>query len=106
MDDLLIARKYISKVDHAKEKGIHFDLSITSFANMMKAKRCGLTGIKLDSYNITVDRIDNDEGYISGNVMAVCTQANQLKSIWENPSSQLTQKNVLKMMKKLEKINV
>lgn len=60
----------------------------------------------LSPNTVTVDRLDNCLGYVSGNVMAVHTSANQLKSVIENPNNRLTFNNVRKMLKVLEKRNV
>lgn len=111
MDDLLIARKYISKADNAKKYDIEFSLSLVSFKNLMSAKKCGYTGIKLTTprggglpircTDRTIDRIDNTLGYISGNVIAVCHAANQLKAVWENPNNPIKATHTKKMLKKL-----
>lgn len=113
MNDLQIAQKYISKAQRAKSSGIEFDLSFTTFKNMMRAKRCGYTGIeltekrpnkKIRTTDRTIDRIDNNLGYISGNVVAVCNSANQIKSIWEDPGNKLTPKLISKMLRRIETV--
>lgn len=106
MNDLLIAKRYISKADRARTSGIHFDLSLTSYINLMKAKKCKYTGITLTTPQAggpvlptdrTIDRIDSNIGYVKGNVAAVCNAANQIKSIWENPENPLTPEMVKKI---------
>ena len=78
MDDLTIARKYISKAQKARNSGIEFNLSFVSFRNLMVAKKCKYTGIGLtetcadrpaSGSDRTIDRIDNSLGYIAGNVV-------------------------------------
>jgi hypothetical protein len=111
MNDLDIARRYINKAANAKQNNIQFELSFTSFKNLMKAKKCGYTGIKLTTprgggcsslcTDRTIDRIDSQLGYISGNVIAVCSAANSFKAIWENPNNPLKASHTKKMLKKL-----
>lgn len=103
MNDIAIARRYISKHDQAAVKGHEFSLTLRAFTNLMKAKRCGLTGLPLTPKTVTVDRLDNSLGYVSGNVMAVHTSVNNLKSIIECPNNGLTFKNVTRMLKVLDK---
>ena len=54
---------------------------------------CTLTGIKLDHhrkgnrrkrnpFNISIDRIDNDVGYIVSNIQLVCSVVNMMKGGW------------------------
>ena len=111
MDDYTIARKYVRKIDNAKSAKIPFSLSLNAFKNLMKAKKCGYTGIQLtigierkpNFTDITIDRIDNSKGYESGNVIAVCHGANQIKSRWEDPSNPINFKEIKKMIKTISK---
>lgn len=111
MDDLTMAKKYINKAHGAQSSGISFLLSFTSYKNLMQAKKCGYTGIELTSprsgENIrstdrTIDRIDNSLGYVKGNVVAVCSSANKMKALWENPNNPLDMQSVKKMIHKVE----
>ena len=45
--DILLAKRYITKADLAKAGGVEFSLSLTSFKNLMKAKKCYYTGVEL-----------------------------------------------------------
>ena len=99
MNDIQIAKGYINKLKNAKRRGIAFDLPLLTFINLMKAKRCKYTGVKLTDpihgiplkgTDRTVDRIDPTKGYVKGNVAAVCYLANKFKGQWENPESILT----------------
>lgn len=111
MDDLSIAKKYISKANRAKQDGYDFDLSFTSFKNMMLAKRCRYTGVLLTtpkspvqkSTDRTIDRIDSSKGYVKGNVAAVCFAANKFKGMLENPVFTISNKNVIKIAKMVDK---
>lgn len=105
MDDLKIAKKYIGKADRARTDGYEFKISFQSFRNMMLAKYCKFTGIKLTepsgptqiASNRTIDRIDSSKGYVSGNVAAVCYAANKFKGMLENPNFKLTPDEVIKI---------
>lgn len=106
LSDREIAKRYINKINDANQRDIEFDLSLRAFINIFKSKKCQLTGMPLTAETITIDRIDNNLGYISGNVMAVHSTVNALKAIIENPNNRLTFNNVRKMLKVLEKRNV
>lgn len=88
-----VAEYYIGKIRSANDRQIPWRLSLLSFRNMMRATVCPYTGVLMTKPNlstpkptdITIDRIDNTKGYIPGNVMAISRQANNFKSIFENP---------------------
>lgn len=118
-DDISIARRYISKQDNAKEKGHDFELSFKEYKRMALQTHCKYTGLKFCEYDKngkpiseftmrTIDRIDNSKGYISGNCVAVCKWINTLKGVCENPTSPLTEDNLMKALieiKRLRKIS-
>ncbi|AMR58042.1 putative anti-sigma factor [Pseudomonas phage vB_PsyM_KIL5] len=91
--DLYCAKHLQWKAENAKKRGINFDLSFQSMKNLMGAKRCFYTGIlltkssgkeaELQLSDFTIDRIDGSKGYTSGNVVACCYGANQMKSQFE-----------------------
>ncbi|AMR57873.1 putative anti-sigma factor [Pseudomonas phage vB_PsyM_KIL4] len=91
--DLYCAKHLQWKAENAKKRGINFDLSFQSMKNLMGAKRCFYTGILLTKSSgkeaelrlsdFTIDRIDGSKGYTSGNVVACCYGANQMKSQFE-----------------------
>lgn len=88
-----VAEYYVGKARSATDRGVPWKLSLLSFRNMMRATVCPYTGVLMTVPNtqvpkptdITIDRIDNTKGYIPGNVMAISRQANNFKSIFENP---------------------
>ena len=106
LSDDEIAKRYLNKISNANQRNVEFDLSLRAFINIFKSKKCQLTGIPLTAETITIDRIDNTLGYVSGNVMAVHSAVNTLKATIENPNNRLTFNNVRKMLKVLEKRNV
>lgn len=88
-----VAEYYVNKAKSAAERQLPWKISLLSFRNMMRTTVCPYTGVLLTKPNlhapkptdITIDRIDNTKGYIPGNVMAISRQANNFKSIFENP---------------------
>ena len=111
LHDTVIARLYLNKYKRALKDGYEFDLSFTSYKNMIRAEHCYYTGIKLTQprsgnhpprpTDRTIDRINNDEGYIVGNVVACCHAANQFKSTFESGTSPFEIKHIKRMMKRL-----
>lgn len=70
----------------AKKNGIFFDLTETQVFGIV-ADRCPLLGIELSYTNLTsqansaaLDRIDNDLGYVHGNVWVISMLANRIKT--------------------------
>ena len=114
MKDIDIARKYTAKSDNAKAKGVHFDLSFTSFKNMCRAKKCQLTGIiltergshSLNATDRTIDRIDAKKGYVEGNCMVVCHAANQFKSRFECGNTVIRLVHAEKIIRFMKKHNL
>lgn len=111
--DTFVARVYTNKVKHCKEQHIEFNLTLTQVKNMLRAKRCQYTGVELTHCiagepqtltDVTIDRIDNSKGYVTGNVIACSKAANSFKGVIENPSNAINMKQFLKMAKKLDKI--
>lgn len=111
-----VAKRYIEKIENANQRNIKFELSLVSFRNLMKAKKCYYTGIPLvigsseikqgnvpDNY-LTLERVDPNKGYVSGNVRAVSHIANQLKAIVEYKTDIASYKHFEKMFNKLSKI--
>ena len=108
MNDLEIAKRYVTKSIQASEQGNAFELSFSEFARLMKTKRCKYIGIELTTKKSgkdiratdrTLERFDNSLGYVKGNVFAVCHYANKLKSTLENPSNEFTIEHLAKMVK-------
>ena len=82
--DVYIAQKLLWLKERADEKGIDFDLSLTSVRNLIRANQCYYTGEPLtDEVNHplqrTIDRIDCQRGYVKGNVVACSRYFNEKK---------------------------
>ncbi len=113
--DIELARLFLDRVHNAKERGIAFTLSFQAFKNLTKSKKCKYTGMTLipvfpgkppSSNTWTIDRIDANKGYESGNVVAVAWCVNQWKGYFENPNAKLTvqmAQKVLNIVKKFPK---
>jgi len=94
MDDIEIARYYISKYINAKTKGIEFTLSFNEFKRVVTRQTCYYTRIPFNkdvpALFRTLDRIDNTKGYEKGNVVACLHCVNNIKSFIENTNNPLT----------------
>lgn len=105
--DEIVARKYLDKMQNARERGLEFTLTLRDVARLMRRKRCYFTGIALiDTTNSThpqkrtFDRLDSSKGYTPGNTVACSQAANASKSwILENQANpaRLTPKQLLRL---------
>ena len=82
--DERVAKKYLSLKESSRDRGIEFGMSLTSLKNLYRAKKCYYTGepMKLGGNNhnsLTLDRVDNNKGYVKGNVVACVKWFNELK---------------------------
>lgn len=109
--DIYLANFYRNKQVSAKARGIAFDLTLTQVKNMLRAKRCQLSGIALThsfgdqqkATDVTIDRLDSSKGYVTGNVAAVAYCVNQVKSAFENPQRRMSVGVLHTMSKNLKK---
>jgi len=98
MDDIKIAKKYLSKIANAEKRNIKFSLPFSLFKKLVKQKHCEYSGVLMTqasetnalTTDRTIERIDSSKGYIKGNVVAVCHGLNQLKGKCENKNTYLT----------------
>lgn len=115
--ELYVARKFCSKAQNAKDRGLEFTITLTSMRNILKAKKCFYTGLpltlpdpamdgRLRPTDLTIDRIDATKGYVPGNVVACCHAANSLKERAEGAGVEglkLAQKILGKAINRIEK---
>lgn len=114
MEDTIIARKYLSKVENAKSRGLEFKLSFVAYKNLVRAKKCFYTGIELSDVEgaadqRTIDRVNPNKGYVSGNVVVCCAGMNRMKGQMERDGSIFLpnfQKAVIKMFAEINKRSV
>ena len=109
MDDLVIAKKYLSKFNNAVKAGHEFTLTFNQYKKLRTRKTCGYSGLPFNEVanrwdSLTLDRIDNNLGYTAENTIACCYGINQLKSQIENRSVPLTSKVLVKTALKIQKI--
>jgi len=92
----------------AKRRGIHFDLKYTDFD---LPEYCPILDIKLtfksqssgNEYNhASLDRIDNNKGYIKGNVIVLSRLANAMKNCADYSQLRLFSKNITKLIDFIE----
>lgn len=109
LTDLEIAKRFISKAQNARDRGIEFTLPFTSFKNLMRAKRCFYTGVPMirpdgaaqTANSVTVDRVDASKGYVAGNVVACCFAFNQAKATMERRCAAVPDDLIAKGLRKL-----
>jgi|14_taG_2_1085336.scaffolds.fasta_scaffold69369_2 hypothetical protein len=103
-DQLKICTRYITKQKNAVESGVLFALPLVSFINIMKAKRCSITGHSIQNSGghwawnyTTIDRVDRSRGYEKGNCIAVAQRVNEIKGLVEDPNNSLTPDDLIKI---------
>lgn len=90
-----IAKKYIQLSTSASKRGKDFNLTLKDIEELLEVKTCFYTGVMLnslhkDNYQRTIDRVDNNKGYVKGNVVACSHLSNQIKNeLFENPTSDI-----------------
>tara|TARA_R110000796_G_scaffold159388_3_gene276185 strand:- start:11092 stop:11433 length:342 start_codon:yes stop_codon:yes gene_type:complete len=84
IDDLYVCKKMI-KISHSgNSRNIEVKLTFNALKKVMKTRKCFFTGVLLnfeenDANQLTIDRLDNDKGYIDGNIVACSKEFNQIK---------------------------
>lgn len=85
----------------SKRRGIYFNLKYTDFE---LSEYCPILNVKLtfnkessgnDPYHATLDRIDNNKGYIPGNVIVMSRLANSMKNSANFEQLELFSKNIM-----------
>lgn len=113
-NDVDLAKKYITKSDNTKTRGIDFNLSFNDYKNLMKKKRCEYTGIIFSLYKNgkpinkfhgrTIDRIDSSIGYTKDNCVVCITGANSFKGLIEDKSNKYDFNFVIKVLNGINKV--
>lgn len=98
-----IAAWYLKKMQQSEDRNIVFTLSLMSFANIARSTKCYYAKLPLTKNTISIDRIDNNKGYVKGNVVACHKHFNSLKGCLEDPKNALNYKIAFKGMSKLGK---
>lgn len=113
MTDEEVAKKYINKIQNCKQSSTVFSLSFFEFKRLITATRCKYTGVSLTNTqgvkqiatDVTIDRVNNNVGYVTGNVVACCYGYNKFKAAIENPNNIVdfkTLERALQIQKKLQ----
>lgn len=81
--DLKTSRKLISLEVSARDRGLEFDLTFNNVQSLLLEDKCYFTGMTLTDeegkYNQrSIDRLDNNKGYVNGNVV-VCARGFNVK---------------------------
>lgn len=91
-----VAKKYLMLMKSASDRNLEFNLSIDDLSQMLRKKECHFTGetlvcfahcrdkisageSELPANYLTIDRLDSEKGYVSGNVVVCGNEINQLK---------------------------
>ena len=76
-------QKVDTKLKHtlksAKQRGKMFNLTHFYIYNLLNQQYCAYSGEVLSNSNTTFERIDNNKGYVIGNVIPVVERLNQLR---------------------------
>lgn len=103
MNSVELAQNYVAKATNAKKRNKEFTLSLISYANIKNQKFCAYSGIEFnDSTNImSLERINNDVGYVDGNVIPVLYTLNNIRGDLDLQNIKL---RILYIEEKLNKI--
>lgn len=97
--DARVAKYLLNKITSSRDRQIPFELTFIEVKNLMQTERCYYTGITLTMTqpgqaqkltDFTIDRIDNNLGYVTGNVVACCHAANSFKGMIEGMTDTLS----------------
>ena len=84
LTDWKIARKLVNLHKSAAQRNIDFELSFNKLKSLMNQKKCYFTkvpfGVKGTDLAMSIDRIDNNIGYIDSNVAACTVRINSKKN--------------------------
>lgn len=86
MTDLEIAKRLVRTEQSATNREYDFDLTFNQLKKLLHTKRCYITGVPLQTEHeqnpdyLTLERLDNDLGYVHGNVVACSLHMNKRKA--------------------------
>lgn len=84
MNDIDVAKKLLKIYQSSQDRGLDFNLTFAEVKRLLSIKKCFFSGVELDDNENsdnqrTFDRVDNEKGYILGNVVACSRKMNQTK---------------------------
>lgn len=97
--DVEVAKKLISIESSANSRGIDFNISFRKMKQLLERDTCFYTGKRFEptgDFARSIDRIDNDLGYIDSNVCACTIDINRKKK-------DLTSQEIVLIFKKIIK---
>lgn len=102
MTDLEIAKRLVRTEQSARHREKEFGMSFKRMKELLNTKTCYITGVplqldddKAEDY-LTLERLDNNEGYVDNNVVACSSYMNKKKG-------DLTKEEIIMMHKALKK---
>lgn len=103
--DVYVANKMCSLYGNAQRRGVEFDLSFSKLKKVMHTKKCYFTGVALnrvdgDPNQLSIDRLDNNVGYVDSNIVACARGFN------EHVKNNLSVEQVKQLYKGLKKANL
>tara|TARA_R100000656_G_scaffold124946_1_gene104528 strand:+ start:1558 stop:1878 length:321 start_codon:yes stop_codon:yes gene_type:complete len=85
MTDIEIAKRLVRTEHSASSRGKEFNMTFKKMKALLSTKTCYITGVELqtedekaDNY-LTLERLDNEQGYIDSNVVACSSYINKKK---------------------------
>ena len=84
IDDMYICKRMVRIISSGESRGIDVNLTFAELKKILRARKCFFTGVDLDyeensPTQLTVDRLDNDKGYVNGNIVACSKEFNEIK---------------------------
>lgn len=105
-----VITKRLHTLKSANRRGLDFNLTDANVRKLLKSPTCYYTGVVFgedsDPLNVrTFERIDDNKGYIHGNVVAVTLRANRIKNLLLESDNELklTTEQFIMMAEKLKK---
>lgn len=81
--DVEVAKKLVNIHSSAQSRNLEFDLTFEYVKKLLEYTTCYYTGVQFSEdgpHARSFDRVDNDKGYIIGNVVACTTDINGKKN--------------------------
>lgn len=90
-DEEVAIRLFRSAQTRSKRREIDFDIELCDVLERVQKGICEATGVEFDRragkslpFRASIDRIDNEKGYIKGNIQIVCRIYNTAKWTWNH----------------------
>lgn len=82
-NQVIVARRLAKTFESAKSRGKEFNLTFEYMTNILAQTHCAYSGEKFAEFGLdsmTLERWDNDKGYVIGNVIPVKEKYNSIRS--------------------------